>query len=189
MHTEKIVITRKQALEQYRAYKADQHYQDKIDHAIQRTYQLIAQGRLVIKALESIRVAGANEQGLPKLAIANATFRTCRLRLRADGGATMSRNMWANPADMKNRFEFSSGTFPVRKDWVNAESMVPIVPIHLRPKRGLENYHILYEAEWRRVVPRDPMLLRRITGDIWLVVAAWDLTEVERAALATRLDG
>src|SRR5258708_4807132 len=43
-----------------------------------------------------------------------------------------------------------------------AEAIVPLVPVHLRPKRGLENYHILWEAEWTRVVPRDPMLLRRI---------------------------
>lgn len=39
-------------------------------------------------------------------------------------------------------------------------------------------------------MPKDPYLLRRIgKGDMWLVVAAWDLTEVERAALATRLNG
>jgi hypothetical protein len=32
------------------------------------------------------------------------------------------------------------------------------------------------------------MLLRRIgRADLWLVVAGWDLTEVERAALSTRL--
>jgi hypothetical protein len=32
------------------------------------------------------------------------------------------------------------------------------------------------------------MLLRRIgKGDLWLVVASWNLTAVEKAALATRL--
>lgn len=42
--------------------------------------------------------------------------------------------------------------------------------------------------QWQRVPPRDPFLLRRIgKADLWLVVAMWDLTEVERAALATRL--
>jgi hypothetical protein len=65
--------------------------------------------------------------------------------------------------------------------------VVPLVPIHLRPRRALGAYHILWEAEWKRVPPVDPMLLRRIGGDIWLVVAAWDLTEVERAAMQTRL--
>ena len=64
---------------------------------------------------------------------------------------------------------------------------MPVIPVHLRPRRGLQNYHVLWEAEWERIPPRDPMLLRRIgRGDMSLVVAAWDLTEVERAALATR---
>jgi len=66
--------------------------------------------------------------------------------------------------------------------------MVPLVPVHLRPKRGLANYHVLWEAEWERIVPRDPLLLRQIgRGDMWLVVAQWDLTEVERAALSARI--
>jgi len=65
---------------------------------------------------------------------------------------------------------------------------VPIIPGYLRPKRGLQNYHILWEAEWSRGVPVDPYLLRRIgQGDLWLVVAAWELTEVERAAMSTRV--
>jgi hypothetical protein len=46
--------------------------------------------------------------------------------------------------------------------------MVPIVPVHLRPKHGLQNYHILWEAEWHPVPPTDPMLLRRYAGDLWI---------------------
>jgi len=65
---------------------------------------------------------------------------------------------------------------------------VPLIPVHLRPKRGLANYHILWEAEWRRLPPVDPLLIRRLgKGDLWVVVAAWDLTEVERAAIAARM--
>ena len=65
---------------------------------------------------------------------------------------------------------------------------MPIIPVHLRPKRGLANYHVLWEAEWERVVPRDPYLLRRIgKADLWLVVAHWELSPVEMAALSTRV--
>ena len=65
---------------------------------------------------------------------------------------------------------------------------MPLVPIDLRPKRGLANYHILWEAIWQNVPPVDPLLLRRVgPGDLWIVVAAWDLTEVEQAALAARV--
>jgi hypothetical protein len=81
-----------------------------------------------------------------------------------------------------------------RMDWPDMrnsngthEAIVPIIPVHLRPKRGLANYHILWEAEWTKRYPVDPYLLRRLGGDAWLVVAAWDLTDVERAVMSSRL--
>ncbi|MGH3300400.1 MAG: hypothetical protein ACRDOK_01755 [Streptosporangiaceae bacterium] len=37
-----------------------------------------------------------------------------------------------------------------------------------------------------QVPPRDPALLRWIRGDLWAVVAQWDLTELERAVLSSR---
>ena len=188
METERVIVSRKKALELYRAYKTHQHYQQPIDGAIQRTYQLIAAGRTVIKALDSIRASGVNEKGLPKLAICNALASKCFLRINQGGSARMASKRWPHHNDRTNTFDFARGTFTPSKDWHDAEGIVPIVPVHLRPKRALGNYHVLWEAEWTKVIPRDPMLLRRITGDLWLVVAAWDLTEVERAALATRLN-
>jgi hypothetical protein len=69
-------------------------------------------------------------------------------------------------------------------------SMVPPVPPGLRPARHLRNYHVLWEAEWvQHAPPRppgDPALLRRIGGDVFAVVAVWDLTEMERAILGGR---
>lgn len=194
MNVEKIEVGRAKAKELYRAYKTHQHYQKPIDHAIQRAYQLIAQGRVIIKALESIKVAGVNEQGFPKLAICNAAAERCRVELRHSGTAEFTRaRRYVNSQDRTNVFRFPAGSFPTWEHGKNgpwsraAEGIVPIVPIHLRPKRALANYHVLWEAEWTQVVPKDPYLLRRLSGDMWLVVAAWDLTEVERAALATRL--
>lgn len=188
MKTEAITIDRKQARELYRQYKTHQHYSSPIDHEIQRAYQLIAQGRLVIRALESITAAGVNEHGLPKLAIMRADQQKCRVQMWRDGSALFSQPGWHASRAASLRFSFQRSAFPgIDK---GAEAITPLVPIHLRPKRGLANYHILWEAEWRNIVPVDPMLLRRIgKGDMWLVVAAWDLTEVERAALSARLNG
>lgn len=88
-------------------------------------------------------------------------------------------------------FPVCEGCFPGQKDrgrWNAAQATLPLIPLHLRPQRALANYHILWEAEWTRIPPRDPYLLRRIgNADLWLVVAHWDLTEVERGALATRV--
>lgn len=188
MNVEKIVVDRDKAKELYRKYREHQFYSAPIDLEIQRTYKLIAQGRVVIKAIESIQKAGCGADGLPKLAIANATAQTCHLQYWANGQACMSQAERPNSKDRTNTFRF--GGLPPRQSHVwNAQAVVPLVPIHLRPKRALGNYHILWEAIWKRVPPVDPMLLRRLGGDMWLVVAAWDLTDVERAAMATRLSG
>lgn len=200
MHTEKITVDRKQAAELYRSYKSHSAYSAPIDWEVQRTYQLLAQGKTIIRAIESIKAAGLDEKHLPKLALAPATASHCHIRRGTDGSLIMSPsdNWWGRN---KNMFRFHSETFvfPVdsfpltwdqkhRQDRSDHKAIMPTIPVHLRPKRALENYHVLWEAEWQPVPPRDPYLLRRIgKADLWLVVAHWDLTEVERAALATRI--
>lgn len=197
METQTLKLDRKEALALYRDYKKHQHYSQPIDKEIQRTYQLISQGRVVIQALESIKTAGLNAQNLPHLAIARADVKMCNFRGGfSTGGATMwdaKYGTWP-PRTMSfdRAFRFPNGTFDIQKltGRDTHEAIVPMIPVHLRPKRALENYHILWEAEWSKKIPVDPMLLRRIgKADMWLVVAAWDLTPIERAAMAGRLNG
>jgi hypothetical protein len=195
METTQVQITRAKALDLYRTYKSHRENQTPMDRECMRAYQLLAKGRLVIKALESIVTAGLNKQGFPKLALVPAK---CYAVMRGDGSGRLShiRHPNAVRAGMisSTMFEWPRGTFhePLIGDqrWRSqeAEAIVPGCPIHLRPKRGLANYHILFEAEWTKIAPHDPMLLRRIgKADLWLVCAHWDLTEVERGALATRI--
>lgn len=173
----------------YNQYREHRHYSTAIDREIQRAYRLIAQGKVVIRALESIRAAGVGQDGHPKLAIGRADLPQCELVHRNDGSATMA-DAWRSRSQDRI-FEFPAGSFPppkIRESWRSLAALTPTIPLHLRPKTALANYHILWEAEWRRVVPRDPLLLRRIGhADLWLVVAAWDLTDVEYAALSTRV--
>lgn len=196
METQPITLDRDKARELYRAYRKHQHYSDPMDDEIRRAYQLLAQGRLLIRALDSIAKAGLGDDGWPKLAIARADLPKCRCTIRHDGSATMQcepgRHWTRRQNAASNKwFDFAPGTFPAsnkRSAWKDGESFVPPVPLHQQPKRGLANYHILWEAEWTPLPPRDPFLLRRVgAGDMWLVVAMWDLTEVERTALAARL--
>lgn len=204
MEAAKLTVDRKEALALYRKYKEHQAYSEPVDWEIQRTYQLLAQGKVVIKAIESVRLGGLNEKGLPKLALGPATAKACHIRRYINGAMVMGPddNWWRSNSE-RRQYRFAEETFAFPRETFGTyvsdgktyrhgrsehRAMTPIVPIHLRPRRGLENYHILWEAEWERVVPKDPYLLRRIgKGDLWLVVAHWDLTEVERAALATRV--
>lgn len=201
MQVQEIKVDRNEALRLYRQYKSHRAHQTPMDADIQRAFQMIAQGKMVIRALESIRLAGLNNDGLPKLAIAPADAVSTRFDRRRDGSARMDSRgpnaHWKSTTAEKWRVDrafihFPAGSFPAtahHEPWPpSGRALVPPVPIHLRPKRGLANYHILWEAEWTRVPPHDPFLLRQIgRSDMWVVCAAWDLTEVERAALATRI--
>jgi hypothetical protein len=196
METTPVTMDPDEALELYKGYLKDRYYADPIDMEIRRTYKALSQGKTVIRALESIVKAGVNEQGLPKLAIVRADQKTCICDRERDGSFALyppSHARWNSAAEM--HFRFPTGSLPAMNDprghggwWRDYEALVPPIPHKLRPKRALESYHILWEAEWSRVIPKDPYLLRRLgKGDLWLVVAAWDLTEVERAALQARV--
>lgn len=190
MHHVPVTISADAARDLWRAYRKHQHHSTPIDREVMSAYQKLAQGRLVIKALESITTAGANEQGLPKLGIARADAKLLHLTRHHDGSAVMTTNR--NNVPRRNTtpttwFEFPRGFLP-GSGWKNADAIVPMVPLDKRPKRALQNYHILFEADWTKAPPVDPFLIRRLgKGDLWLVLAMWDLTEVERAALSARL--
>lgn len=207
MDTQQIVVDRAKAKELYRSYKKHQHYSTPVDQEVMRAYQLLAQGRLVIKAIESIKVAGLKtggvDAGFPKLALVRADAPTCKVIMHENGGAVMhagdteprSRWRWGGGRSdgvmpSRNCLPFPAGTFPAPardRRW-NGEAITPMVPIHMRPKRALASYHILFEAEWSKIAPVDPFLLRRIgRSDLWAVCAMWELTAVERAVLSTRI--
>lgn len=203
MQVVKLDVEAATAKELYDAYKQHRHYSTPIDDEIRSAYRAISKGKLVIRALESIRLAGVDEKGLPKLAIATAQSATCRLTRWRDGSARFEfgPDRWSGGRFKKYResygigsFSFPENSFPMWRDSATRasisehEAQVPLIPIHLRPKQALDQYHILFEAEWSPIPPKDPFLLRRIgQADLWVVTAMWDLTEVERAALATRV--
>ena len=198
METQQISIPRSEARGLYREYKKHLHYSQPMDREIMRAYQLMAQGRVIIKAIESIRKAGVDTDGLPRLAICRADATVCTLQVPHGHGVCSfhAGEGWRSLNSKASANQIVVGDFPGvigwsgrrghRSDW---QTVVPPVPLHLRPKRGLQNYHILWEVtEWKKVPPHDPYLLRRIgKGDLWVVLAMWDLTEVERAVLSSRL--
>lgn len=191
MEVQKIEIDCEEARELYRSYREHVHYSKPIDDEIGQAYRLLSKGQLVIRAIDSVVKAGVNNEGFPKLALCRSDAEQCELCLNSDGSAVMQYvgpsfryNQW-----QRQRFEFGPGSFPVKaKGWWRRHALVPTIPLHLRPQRGRENYHILWEADWQPVVSRDPYLLRRIgKSDMWLVVAMWELSEVERTALQARV--
>ena len=176
------------AFSEYRA--AFQKSHDELDAELMRGYKALATGQQLIRLSETILRGGFDEVGRPKLAIARAdetiiTFERHASRLILYPTTTRTRVP-------DRRFNITT-TAPVASSiwggsWV---ARLPIVPPRLRPVPKMLNYHLLWEAEWyqpRAAVraPRDPALLKRIGGDLFAVLAVWDLTDLERAVLEMR---
>lgn len=189
MNVEELKISQDKARELWQKYQTHRAYQTSADAEIAAIYKRIARGQTVIRALESIRAAGVDANGLPRLAIARADTSFCYWHTRLGNECQFTNTRSWNH---QRKISLKSRTVPI--NWPGApringvhEAVVPLIPVHLRPQRGLANYHILWEAEWTKRYPIDPYLLRRFGGDAWLVVAAWDLTDVERAVMSSRV--
>jgi hypothetical protein len=186
MRVEKLTaLTREHARELWHKYQSHRAHQQPYDAEIEAIYKRLARGQTVVRALASIVDAGLNEQRLPKLAICRADQQRVYWRTHHAYG-NFQTDSWMRGNAHRSRI-VQVDWRDCRHEWPEGEAIVPLIPVHLRPRRGLQNYHILWEADWARVYPHDPYLLRRFGGDAWLVVAAWDLTEVERAVMSARM--
>lgn len=105
--------------------------------------------------------------------------------------------LWPYLTEIGLRIELEAGSIDsppeerqAKKRWyrANYRTMVPAIPFHLRPNGDASKYFILWEVEkWEEYqqsrAPGDPLLLERIAHPIYVVVAQWDLTELEKRLL------
>jgi hypothetical protein len=159
------------------------------DEEIMRGYKWMSQGKQLIALTDAMRQGGVEPTtGLPRLAIARADAEWVHCQLRPNGAAVFSVERFPlrqNIAADKVH-DLPQGTFDrsgIGQTWQTAQAMVPLIPPALRPAADFRNYHILFEAEWKRIPPKDPALLKHVGGDLYVVLATWDLTELERAVL------
>lgn len=157
------------------------------DEALLRGYRHLAKGKALINLSDAIRQAGRDEEGRPRLAVCRADATWCHVRPFRDRvefwRAERGRWWWDEPG---NKPDFTC-PMPDGEVTTRARALVPSVPAELRPKAALHRFKILWEAEWQAIPPTDPMLLRPLAGDLYVVEAHWDLTELERAVLAGRI--
>lgn len=186
----------KAALKDYESALRQRH-DDELAEVMVGLKQLV-KGNALVKLSDSIRDAGVDDEGMPRLAICRADEKWCRVDMRGDGSATFrgyKDEGWqgdVNHSSRLRRVRVAPDSFPRFDGWRHIASerraVVPLVPPPYRPKFALSNYHVLWEAEWEPFPPRDPMLLKRISGDLFAVVAQWDLTDLERAVLGGRFN-
>lgn len=174
---------------------------EKEDEKLKEAYRELSKNNLVVNVHTAISRAGLNDKRLPKLAICRADARRCFLRVTRTNGANLVRfgassnfyNAKAGtivdvriPSDMYNTL--NNWDWRNKNNFPNVERVsahVPIVPPEHRPKE-LKDYYIMWEAVWDLTAPIDPFLLRKVNDDFYVVVAQWDLTELERTVLEAR---
>lgn len=174
---------------------------------IMQVYAALAKKKKVISVTKAMQIAGVLPTGYPVLAIANASARWCWF-VRNAGRLIDSDGRWSgaasaflsdfcvNPrwrsgrlsarrATKSTTFRFSMDLFPICIDR-EIRAQVPVVPPNCLPSKitNLRNHVILWEANWNSA-PVDPLLLRRITREFFVVCAEWNLTEAERLVLET----
>ena len=152
---------------------------------IKRVYRELSLDHRVINVNDAIENAGRDAEGLPRLAVARADQEWCRLS-RYYVNSKIG-NQWlffntTNRGKIYFRYPVPESVRP-RDSNLNRRAMVPLIPPNVRPEGHLSKYWILFEAEWKPVPPVDPILLRRVGGPFFVVLAHWDLTDVERSVL------
>jgi hypothetical protein len=159
------------------------------DEALLRGYRALARGKRVLSLTQAMQQAGLDAAGWPRLGIARADQIEIQCR-EASGGFTFgpSRNWDGRTADSKVFSVNLPHQASASRAW-RADHDVPRVPAPLRPAADLSNYAILFEAtSWRFQNQRvrrggDPALLKHLGGDLFAVLAVWDLTAIEAAVL------
>lgn len=185
MKTSELTMSKAQAKAELEKYADATTAEDRL---IARAYRAIRDGKRLIDLHDSMRLAGLDELGRPKLAIGRSDWANCHFYYgNGDRNALfMGRpNAWGRQGPRK-LVEVPATCLPgLKPDALGLRyvAMAPSIPPKYRPK-DLRSYWILWEAEWRRdEAPVDPLLLRHLNGSLYVVMAAWDLTPVERAVL------
>ena len=187
MNVQPLAVTQEAALVALVEYKAHRATHDKRDWEIERVYRQIAKGKTIISVNDAIRRGGVDELGRPKLAIMRADQEVAMCRPYDYSDRIEIGNQW-NKRGAEWHFDIPWPDRPPllhhtqRKQWRYSAQLPRIPPQHRPPAGELIKYHILWEADWT-AIPRDPYLLKRIGKDAWLVLAAWDLTDVEVSVL------
>lgn len=176
---------------------------EKEDETLMHSYRVMAQGQRILNIESVFRASGRNKQQLPNLAIGRADWKEAFLLWRSDKFQFSSERHGAWYDGRLQGYRDGTVDLPLsalgaevqNQEWrksnghqlLPVKAIVPSVPVHLRPSGDLKAYHILWEADWKPAPPVDPLLLKHVHGPIYVVLAQWDLTPIERSILEGRI--
>lgn len=199
-------MPKEEALEKFNQYKdAVRVSRAAADRMMMNAFRLLSEGRGILNLRETISKGGVHEETwLPKLAVMRADQEMCWFVRGVEGSGCYSeknaRNVTKARLTTRLQFRMPADTFP-RQSWSEIpeatrrryresfSTPVPPIPPEHRPSDAFSKYCILWEVDvWEpHAPPGDPVLLRPIGGDLYAVMAVWDLTSVERMVLGAIL--
>lgn len=157
------------------------------DEELRAAYRALSLGQRILNLTQVFRGSGLNEKNQPKLAVARAGTEFCFFRYGYRSRHGWSFRFSADEGAMFVAYMLPEDAFPVAaRHSGSLRAVVPAVPARFRPAGNLNDYFVLWEAEWTPIAPADPMLLKHIGGDMFAVLAQWDLTAVEKMVLEGR---
>lgn len=164
-----------------------------------KAYEVAAKGLALLNLVDVFQQTGLGSDNRPKLAIARADRKevevTVSPRDRHIAFSTLSQSRWhyAGSLLVTVPYRFTQEHFNAIQWSKVGYALVPMIPADVRPNEGQDSdYMILWEVdEWANrsrtgIAPRDPYLLKHVAGELYAVVAEWDLTELERAIMGGR---
>ena len=214
MEVEQLAIPKRKAEEEYQALRQafkqnTKLRREEIRQDLKKVYGHLRHGKKIVDIYETFSKVGINENRNPRLAICRADAKTCYCHKQNNGeaifsvdrGVTVARKSKLDVWLPEGTFKFlddpqKSTSDPHWMSWGNRDikTLVPIIPTKILVKEVkvlLRNFHILWEVElgaWKiSRPPRDPILLRQLTPNLYGVLATWNLTKLERAVIRGRI--
>lgn len=194
----KITMPKEQAKEEYKKYlEILKTRKEKFLKIMKDSMYHLKSGKNLLDVYVVMKNAGLTENNEPKLAIARADLREVCFQKRDTGAGYFGGPGRYNQIEWnKDCVELPQNTFDVH--WPRIEGMtwridkellktkVPIIPPELMPEGKLDNYYVLWEvSKWEEVpmANKDPFLLKRISQNLFVILGAWDVTELEQSVI------
>lgn len=190
--------------------KALERKKDEELESVRDALKALSEGTPVINIDDAILNGGFDVYGRPNLAIARADRKevSCRWSRYPDTltfDSRVNQQDWWRPRPYISPMNKADLVWlcqiplhdALRNNLKTGYAMVPMVPAQVRNERpvDLSKVYILWEVEeWADrsnfIKPDlDPYLLQHLGGSLFAVLAAWDLTEVERLVMSGRNTG
>ncbi len=203
MNIQTITMAPADAVKKLAAYKKQLRKRTDSEYlAATQAYTALAKGTPLVDLTNVFADAPTDQKGRPRLAIARADRK--QVRFEANGSqfifdAHKNPSSWATWSEGL-RMSFGAGKV-VGVRWHGNKTvagvprgyaLVPMIPADVRPNVALNKAFILWEVERWEAKPigarpdRDPFLLQYLGGDLYAIIAEWELTDVERSIMAGR---